>query len=117
MLYLCCMNLNSETEYRYVKFGQSGSLKLIDDDVLNEPVSHFTALEDTELEYSQAKGDSPIAITTVPTGLTIHGKITSITIVTGSILVYAQIELPPVGSEYIYHDGDLVTHDGKVIII
>jgi hypothetical protein len=72
-------------------FGQSGFDYVTTGTINSHTYIAITALEDASISTTAVGGDS-LSSVTIPKGLTIYGKITSITVSSGKILAYREVE-------------------------
>jgi|TARA_B100001939_G_scaffold330890_1_gene328429 hypothetical protein len=75
--------------YNLMSFGQSGFDYITSGTVSDQTFIAITALEDASISATASKGDS-LSSVTIPKGLTIYGRFTSVTVSSGKILAYRE---------------------------
>ena len=83
--------LQRDANFNLQAFGQAGfDLVGASETVNSHNYIAITALEDAQIDATATEGDS-ITDTTIPKGLTIFGRFTSVTCDSGKILVYREV--------------------------
>lgn len=72
-------------------FGQSGFDYVTTGTINTHAYIAISALEDASISATPSAGDS-LSSVTIPKGMTIYGKFTSITVSSGKILAYREVE-------------------------
>lgn len=72
-------------------FGQSGFDYVTTGTINSHTYIAISALEDASISVTAVGGDS-LSSVTIPKGMTIYGKFTSITVSSGKILAYREVE-------------------------
>lgn len=81
--------LSHDYNYNLMSFGQNGFDYITTGTVNDQTFIAFTALEDASISATASKGDS-LTTVTIPKGLTIYGRFTSVTVASGKILAYRE---------------------------
>jgi len=82
--------LQREAEFRLQSFGQAGFDHVTTGTINSHVYIAVTALEDAQIDATASEGDS-LTNVTIPKGLTIYGRFTSITVDSGKVLVYREV--------------------------
>lgn len=81
---------SNAADYRGLSFGQMGSRYLIgiDTGTTGEIYKAVTAVAATVVTLTQNKGDATLTSLPIPAGVTVYGRFTGITMVSGAVLAY-----------------------------
>ena len=82
--------LQRTAEFRQQSFGQAGFDYVTSGTINSHDYIAVTALEDAQIDATASAGDS-LTDVTIPKGLTIYGRFTSITVDSGKVLVYREV--------------------------
>lgn len=73
-------------------FGQSGFDYVTTGTINSHTYIAISALEDASISATSAGGGDSLSSVTIPKGMTIYGKFSSITVSSGKILAYREVE-------------------------
>lgn len=82
--------LQRDAEYHLQSFGQAGFDYVTTGTISTDVYIAVTALEDAQIDATASAGDS-LTNVTIPKGLTIYGRFSSITVDSGKILAYREV--------------------------